>query len=142
MVTGQVMRDTCFEMAFIRFAIGKLDPNSRREQGVFHALGDLRDGSRLHWYEIELAAELREWFNEHLERPSRFSTSRGSTYGAQNRAISWFRDSAVRHIAKIREMVAILEAHDVKVEMLKTERPGYVVYEDEFQVVAEPFCPG
>jgi hypothetical protein len=36
-------------------------------------------------------------------------------------------------------MVAILEAHDVKVEMLKTTKPGYVVYEDEFQVVAEPF---
>jgi len=38
-------------------------------------------------------------------------------------------------------MVAILENHDVKVEMLKTQRPGYLVYQDEFQVVAEPF-PG
>jgi hypothetical protein len=133
------MRDTCIEMAFIRFAIGKLDEDSRREQGVFHALGDLRDGGHLHWYEIELAAELRDWFNQHLERPARFSTSKGYTCGAQNRAISWFRDSAKRHIAKIREMVAILENHDVKVEMLKTEKPNYIVYEDEFQVVAEPF---
>jgi hypothetical protein len=37
-------------------------------------------------------------------------------------------------------MVAILENHDVWIEMLKTERPGYVVYKDEFQVVAEPFA--
>ncbi len=133
------MRDTCFEMAFIRFAIGKLDEDSRRKQGVFHAFADLRYYGSLYWYEIELAAELRDWFDEYLERPTRFSTSKGRTYGAQNRAICWFRDSALKHIAKIREMVAILEAHDVKVEMLKTNKPGYVVYEDEFQVVAEPF---
>jgi hypothetical protein len=36
-------------------------------------------------------------------------------------------------------MVAILENHDIWVETLITARPGYVVYKDEFQVVAEPF---
>lgn len=38
-----------------------------------------------------------------------------------------------------RELAAILEAHDIRTEMITTERPGYVVYEDTFQVVAEPF---
>jgi hypothetical protein len=74
-----------------------------------------------------------------VEKPSRFSRSKGTTYGVQNRAICWFRDSAVKHIVKLRQMVSILENHDVKVEMLITKRPGYVVYEDEFQIVAEPF---
>ena len=36
-------------------------------------------------------------------------------------------------------MVLILEKHGIVVEMLETERPGYVVYEDDVQVVAEPF---
>ena len=36
-------------------------------------------------------------------------------------------------------MVTILEDHGVSVQMLKTERVGYVVYEDAYQVVAEPF---
>ena len=36
-------------------------------------------------------------------------------------------------------MARVLEAHDVMVEILRSERPGYVVYEDEFQVAAEPF---
>jgi hypothetical protein len=36
-------------------------------------------------------------------------------------------------------MVAILENHGIRVKMLQTEKPGYVVYKDEFQVVAEPF---
>jgi hypothetical protein len=40
---------------------------------------------------------------------------------------------------EIRELAAILESHDIATTMLTTERPGYVVYEDEFQVPAEPF---
>jgi hypothetical protein len=38
-----------------------------------------------------------------------------------------------------RELVAILEAHDIRTEMITSDRPGYVVYEDQYQVVAEPF---
>jgi hypothetical protein len=37
-------------------------------------------------------------------------------------------------------MVYILEQHSVCVRVLKTDRPGYIVYEDEHQVVAEPFA--
>jgi len=37
-------------------------------------------------------------------------------------------------------MVYILEQHNVYVRVLKTDRPGYIVYEDEHQVVAEPFA--
>lgn len=36
-------------------------------------------------------------------------------------------------------MAAILEEYGVPTRTLTTERPGYVVYEDDFQVVAEPF---
>ena len=37
------------------------------------------------------------------------------------------------------ELAAILEAHNVIVDVIQTPRPGYVVYEDEFQVTAKPF---
>ena len=33
----------------------------------------------------------------------------------------------------------MLESSDLPIWMLKTSLPGYMVYEDEFQVVAEPF---
>ena len=52
----------------------------------------------------------------------------------------WFKPSATQHIARIREMVCILEQHGVFVHVFKTDRPGYIVYEDEFQIVAEPFA--
>jgi len=37
-------------------------------------------------------------------------------------------------------MVALLKRHDVPVRMIKSDRPGYVVYEDGFQIVAVPFA--
>jgi hypothetical protein len=39
----------------------------------------------------------------------------------------------------MREIVGILDAHGISVEVLHTARPGYVVYEDKYQVAAEPF---
>jgi hypothetical protein len=36
-------------------------------------------------------------------------------------------------------MAALLRDYGVFVQVLKTSRPGYVVYEDELQIVAEPF---
>ena len=35
-------------------------------------------------------------------------------------------------------MVAILQGLDVDIRVLKIEKPGYRIYEDEFQIVAEP----
>jgi len=45
----------------------------------------------------------------------------------------------MEHLARMRELIAVLENHEVPVRIIKTTRPGYVVYEDEFQVVSEPF---
>ena len=45
----------------------------------------------------------------------------------------------MEHISKMREMAAILESHGQAVRMLKADLVGYVVYEDDWQIVAEPF---
>jgi hypothetical protein len=37
------------------------------------------------------------------------------------------------------ESTHLLERHGVRTEVLRTDRPGYVVYEDEYQVAAIPF---
>ncbi len=58
----------------------------------------------------------------------------------KRKAISWFKDTATEHLRRIRDVCAILEHHDVRVRMITTDRPGYILYEDEFQVAAEPFA--
>ena len=82
-------------------------------------------------------AEVRSWFNLKLEKPERFARSRRR--GAASAGISWFKESAVRHIARAREVASLLAEHHIASRMVRTDKPGYIVYEDEFQVTAEPF---
>ena len=43
-------------------------------------------------------------------------------------------------LLRIFEMARILHEHGANVYMLRAQRVGYVVYEDDHQVVAEPFA--
>jgi hypothetical protein len=61
---------------YLRFAISEIDKDSNRQLGIFHAAGDLRDSGRLHEYEADALYELRAWFNENLEKPTRFTASK------------------------------------------------------------------
>jgi hypothetical protein len=124
---------------YLRFVVSKKDEDSAKELGVFHALGYLRDEGKLFHYEEDHHDEIRQWFNENLEKPTRFTASKPPYYNKQRKAISWFKDSAHEHLSRMREMVAILENHGISVHVLKTDKVGYVVYEDEYQIVAEPF---
>jgi hypothetical protein len=54
--------------------------------------------------------------------------------------VCWFKSSAREHLAKIHEMACILNQNLVYVQVFKTRHPGYIVYQDEYQVVAEPFA--
>jgi len=55
-------------------------------------------------------------------------------------AISWFKDTAKEHIAQMYALSRIIEAHGVHIEVLRTNRPGYIVYDDVFQITAEPYA--
>jgi hypothetical protein len=125
---------------FLRFVTTELHDESHQELGIFHAARYLRDSGSLSQAEEELLQEIRDWFNIHLEKPKRFTSAKPPYYRKRQNGISWFKDSAHRHIAKMREIAFLLKHHDVPVRMIKTSRPGYVVYEDEFQIVAIPFA--
>src|SRR5215467_7784017 len=125
---------------YLRFAVAKIDEDSERALGVFHAMWDLRNEGKLRAYEEEQHDIVRWWFNANLERPTRFTAAKAPYFRKKDRALSWFKDTAIDHIAQIRELVAILENHSVHVRTLKAKRVGYVVYEDEYQIVAEPFA--
>jgi hypothetical protein len=80
------------------------------------------------------------WFDEHLPKPKRFNRSRSKGYYRRNtRGIAWFRDSATDCVSKMRQIKEVLEANGHQVATIKETRVGYVIYEDAFQVVTEPF---
>ena len=122
---------------FVRFVVAHQHPDTNEPMGIFEAIDLLpRVGRMADWDERRLA-ELRLWFRERLPFPDRVARTRRPN--ATHRALSWFKPSATEHIAQARELAAVLEANDIRTHMLTTDRPGYIVYEDEVQVLAEPF---
>ena len=122
---------------FVRFVVKHRNAKSGVQAGIFAAVKRLPPVGQVADWDEKRMDEIFAWFRENLPSPTRVARSRRPNgHGA---AVSWFRDSASKHIEMARELAAILEAHDIGVEMVSTDRPGYVVYEDEFQVVAEPF---
>src|SRR5262249_45245061 len=110
---------------YLRFVVAEIDTDSERALGVFHAVRYLRDAGRLYPYEEDQHEMLRSWFDENLERPTRFTAAKAPFHRKKNRALSWFKDTAVEHVARICELVAILENHGVNVRTLKAKRVGY-----------------
>jgi hypothetical protein len=122
---------------FVRFVVGVRDDRSDQEQGIFTALYDLQSRGELLPYECDWFRATEAWFNANLRGPDRLAWS--SRPHAPNRAISWLKLTATDHVAKMRELAALLKHKDVLVRELRTDRPGYAVYEDEHQVAAIPF---
>jgi hypothetical protein len=122
---------------FVRFVVRKRDYDSLVEQGLIHAAGELRYMGRLAEHEVALVREVFRWFYHNLPAPPRLARSRKPH--ALNRAICWFKPTAKECIAQMQPLVAVLEEHGYHTERLTTDRPGYVVYEDKYQVAAEVF---
>src|SRR5687767_3007136 len=122
---------------YVRFVTLRLDESSGRRQGVFQAAAELVEARELRDFELAELENIRRWYNAYLDVPNRFSRSRKS--GAARRAISWFKSEARRFVSPMHLMCRILREHGVFTEMITTRRPGYIVFEDEHQVAAEPF---
>ncbi len=123
---------------YLRFVVTERDSKSQQPLGVFQAIYRLRRAGELAVHEESWFAETEDWFSRHLKRPDRLTETRRPN--APDRAISWIKASAVDHVSRMRDLVALLEHKGVVVEELRTLRPGYVVYEDEFQVATIPFA--
>jgi hypothetical protein len=121
---------------YVRFVIGRKDEDSHVEQGIFQAAAQALEWRTITGSDADALNELRAWFSENLEKPTSFGR------GNLSRGICWFRTDANEHVSRMWEMVRILERNGIFVKKIRTDRPGYVVYEDELQIVAEPFRKG
>jgi hypothetical protein len=124
---------------YVRFVVDEIDESSGVEMGIFQATFRLWRAGKLAPHEETWWTEIRAWFGVKLQEPARLSRSRRP--GANKCAISWFKASAKHHIRRAREVTALLAEHGVQSHMLRSKRPGYIVYEDRFQITAEPFRP-
>lgn len=112
--------------------------------GVFSYLSDARKV-----LDEDQRAELRalmQWFNEHLDEPSRMVPFRAVGMRARRRrwaetsAICWFREEASEHLTRARRVAELVRDAGIPiVERSVTRIPGKLCSEDEFQIAVEAY---
>jgi hypothetical protein len=121
---------------YVRFVAGRKDQDSHVEQGIFQAAAQSLEWQDITGSDADELNELRAWFSLNLERPTCFGRDKLPL------GICWFKTGSTEHISRIWEMVNILERNGIYAKKIRTDKPGYVLYEDEWQLVAEPFRTG
>ena len=89
-------------------------------------------------HEENYLKDLLKWLSKNLPIPTKFSKNKNNSH-KENISTSWFKDSANDVITKIWEVKHFLETHEITVEVLQSKQPGYIIYEDDFQIVVDPF---
>jgi hypothetical protein len=127
-------------MRFIRFVLPRRHPDSRVEDGPFGLAYELRESPQVELADRNVLAESLTWFEKNLKTPTRFNRTKSKGfYRRKTRGIAWFKDSATDHLARMHQIKTVLEQYGHPVVMVTELRVGYVIYEDAFQVIAEPF---
>jgi hypothetical protein len=127
-------------VGFIRFVLSEAHPDSGLDEGLFRLAHRLRDDAATAEGTRRDLAEALEWFDQNVSKPERFNRSKSKGfYRRATRGISWFRDTAAQCISRMHQIKDILEANGHQVSVMCETRVGYIVYEDDLQVVAEPF---
>lgn len=125
---------------YLRFVLPATHPDTGVDTGVFKVAYALKNEGEISEAERQELTELLDWFGAELAVPDRFSrsTSKGHCRRA-TKGISWLKASANEHVKRMHRLVQILREHGHHVEMIRSANPGYVVYQDDHQIVAEPF---
>jgi hypothetical protein len=129
-------QDLLAKQEYIRFVIGNKDEDSNVERGIFQAAYLAIEWNEVAANDVRELTKLLTWFDGNLSKPSAFGRD------ALRRGICWFKTEANEHISKVWKIVEILERNGIYVQKIRTDRPGYIIYEDEWQLVAEPFRKG
>ena len=121
---------------YVRFVCFQTLAGQRSRLGLFQALNEAQGSDHAPDWALAALAEIQHWFGKNLAVPTRFERGRWRRPGQP--ALSWFKTTANEHIRRMQELKTALEACGVHVEVLNTREPGVIIYEDEFQITAEP----
>ncbi|MEO9683987.1 MAG: hypothetical protein ABJF86_18560 [Tateyamaria sp.] len=125
---------------YLRFVYARPVEGIKSREGFFQAAREIEDNPLSDGVAHHRIDDLRDWFNDNLEHPERFSrSSPKALHHKTTKGLSWFKPTATKHIAKAFELKSVLDECGYTIDVLKECRVGYLLYEDEHQVVAEPF---
>lgn len=103
------------------------------EVGVFVAVIHLQRAGRLFAAEEVAWFDIDHWFRAHLPYPPFYED--GNSIGA----VTWFRDPLPDEISnRVDQLRIILADHGVEHDLVRSDDPGEIVYEDRFQIGVVP----
>jgi len=125
---------------FLRFVVLRTSESSGVRDGLFGEAYALQNDTSLSADDQHELADLLSWFEGNLKTPDRFNRTKSKGYYRRTtHGISWLKATAPDHVIRMRRLAALLTNQGHVIEVIKTDRPGYILYEDNAQVVAEPF---
>jgi hypothetical protein len=126
---------------YLRFVTSEKLPNMSARRGIFGPAYSLLRRPEFVPHSNAHIAEQMEWFEKNLKIPERFNRSKSKgAYRRDTKGLAWFRDNGNEAVLRGRQLAEVLILCDVVVEAIRTDRIGYVIYEDDFQAIAEPFA--
>jgi hypothetical protein len=127
-------------VAFLRFAGTSRHDHSGFEVGLFQIAYVIKESPATSQADEQAIRQQLDWFSKHLPTPARFNRSRSKGYyRRKSKGIAWFKDTASECLTRMHILKQIAKEHGYLVNVITEYRIGYIVYEDDFQVVAEPF---
>ncbi|MDO9587251.1 MAG: hypothetical protein Q7J13_04890 [Brevundimonas sp.] len=124
------------DKTYIRFVCFQSIGRQRSRLDLFKAINEAVESEHAAGWAIAEARKLSGWFNANLAIPKAFST--GGHKGFGQPGLSWFKPVATEHIRRMHRLKLALEECGIHVEVLTTRDPGLIVWQDQFQIVAEP----
>ena len=121
---------------YVRFVCFQSVGRQRSRLGLFKAIDEAVESEHASGWAIAEARSLSAWFNANLAIPQAFSV--GGHKGFGQPGLSWFKPSAAEHIRQMHSLRVALNECGIHVEVLTTRDPGFIVWQDEHQIVAEP----
>lgn len=105
--------------------------------GVFGLVNRLAFNGELSAEEDRFRRDANRWYDAAYPNPSHADPT-VYDHELNPHAAAWFKITAGELVERVEGYLAILDRHGVGYEILRTDRPGRIIYEDPYQVVAVP----
>ena len=115
---------------YVRIQGKVLARNTMHAKGVFSMINQFIDNGGMEEEDVELFREIDSWFSENLPWPPQCER--------QEPVICWFKTENDEEMMKmIRPVLWLLERYNQPYDLVLTNDPGEIVYEDEYQIVVK-----
>ncbi|MEO5913902.1 MAG: hypothetical protein ABIS50_06690 [Luteolibacter sp.] len=121
-------------MKYFRFCASYVSPHTNERYGIFIAVWHLIRDKKAPAEDEAAYWKAREWFEANLPIPPYHQN------GNPDRAITWFKESAMNGpiVRKLGIYHDIARRCGTGIELISSDLPGTIIYEDDYQIATIP----